>query len=46
MGRRVDYRDLYIQRDKSLLVDIFDKFQDICPEILNLTRIAFPPHQD
>ena len=35
------YHDLYLQRNTSLLADVFDNFRNICPEIYVLDPAHF-----
>ena len=37
----VDYHDLYVQRDTSLLADVFEKFRDMCIDIYGLDPSYF-----
>ena len=36
-----EYHDLYVQSDTLLLVDVFDKFRNICMQIYQLDRAHF-----
>ena len=36
-----DYHDLYVQSDKLLLADVFEKFRDTCIEIYGLDPSHF-----
>ena len=35
------YHDLYVQRDTSLLADVFEKFRNICFKVYKLDPVHF-----
>ena len=37
-----EYHDLYVQTNKLLLADVFEKFKKICLKIYELDPIHFP----